>query len=143
MKRTDVDRDNLHQYINAQDLKDYGLIPELIGRLPIVTHLNPLNTEILKSILTEPKNALTRQYAKLFDMEEVELTFKDDALDYIVTKALEFKLGARGLRSICEAIMTDAMFELPSDENTKILEIDGAYAREKFEKSKFKKLKVA
>ena len=139
----DVDRDNLHQYINAQDLKDYGLIPELIGRLPIVTHLNPLNTEILKSILTEPKNALTRQYAKLFDMEEVELTFKDDALDYIVTKALEFKLGARGLRSICEAIMTDAMFELPSDENTKILEIDGAYAREKFEKSKFKKLKVA
>ena len=139
----DVDRDNLHQYINAQDLKDYGLIPELIGRLPIVTHLNPLNTEILKSILTEPKNALTRQYAKLFDMEEVELTFKDDALDYIVTKALEFKLGARGLRSICEAIITDAMFELPSDENTKILEIDGAYAREKFEKSKFKKLKVA
>ena len=139
----DVDRDNLHQYINAQDLKDYGLIPELIGRLPIVTHLNPLNTEILKSILTEPKNALTRQYAKLFDMEEVELTFTDDALDYIVTKALEFKLGARGLRSICEAIMTDAMFELPSDENTKILEIDGAYAREKFEKSKFKKLKVA
>jgi len=139
----DVDRDNLHQYINAQDLKDYGLIPELIGRLPIVTYLNPLNTEILKSILTEPKNALTRQYAKLFDMEEVELTFKDDALDYIVTKALEFKLGARGLRSICEAIMTDAMFELPSDENTKILEIDGAYAREKFEKSKFKKLKVA
>lgn len=139
----DVDRDNLHQYINAQDLKDYGLIPELIGRLPIVTHLNPLNTEILKSILTEPKNALTRQYAKLFDMEEVELTFTDDALDYIVTKALEFKLGARGLRSICEAIMTDAMFELPSDENTKTLEIDGAYARKKFEKSKFKKLKVA
>ncbi len=139
----DVDRDNLHQYINAQDLKDYGLIPELIGRLPIVTHLNPLDTEILKSILTEPKNALTRQYAKLFEMEEVELIFKDDALDYIVTKALEFKLGARGLRSICEAIMTDAMFELPSDENTKTLEIDAAYAREKFEKSKFKKLKVA
>lgn len=139
----DVDRDNLHQYINAQDLKDYGLIPELIGRLPIVTHLNPLDTEILKSILTEPKNALTRQYAKLFEMEEVELVFKEDALDYIVTKALEFKLGARGLRSICEAIMTDAMFELPSDENVKTLEIDGAYAREKFEKSKFKKLKVA
>lgn len=139
----DVDRDNLHQYINAQDLKDYGLIPELIGRLPIVTHLNPLDTEILKSILTEPKNALTRQYAKLFEMEEMELVFKDDALDYIVKKALEFKLGARGLRSICEAIMTDAMFELPSDENTKTLKIDRAYAREKFEKSKFKKLKVA
>lgn len=139
----DVDRDNLHQYINAQDLKDYGLIPELIGRLPIVTHLNPLDTEILKSILTEPKNALTRQYAKLFEMEEVELVFKEDSLDYIVTKALEFKLGARGLRSICEAIMTDAMFELPSDDNIKTLEIDGDYAREKFEKSKFKKLKVA
>lgn len=139
----DVDRDNLHQYINAQDLKDYGLIPELIGRLPIVTHLNPLDTEILKSILTEPKNALTRQYSKLFEMEEVDLVFKEDALNYIVTKALEFKLGARGLRSICEAIMTDAMFELPSDENTKTLEIDEAYAREKFEKSKFKKLKVA
>lgn len=139
----DVDRDNLHQYINAQDLKDYGLIPELIGRLPIVTHLNPLDTEILKSILTEPKNALTKQYTKLFEMEEKELIFKDDALDYIVTKALEFKLGARGLRSICEAIMTDAMFELPSDDNTKVLEIDAAYAQEKFEKSKFKKLKVA
>ncbi|MBO3700693.1 ATP-dependent Clp protease ATP-binding subunit ClpX [Roseivirga sp. E12] len=139
----DIDRDNLHQYINAQDLKDYGLIPELIGRLPIVTHLNPLDTEILKSILTEPKNALTKQYIKLFEMEDKELIFSDDALDYIVTKALEFKLGARGLRSICEAIMTDAMFELPSDDVTKVLEIDGAYAQEKFEKSKFKKLKVA
>lgn len=139
----DIDRDNLHQYINAQDLKDYGLIPELIGRLPIVTHLNPLDTEILKSILTEPKNALTKQYTKLFEMEDKELIFKDDALDYIVTKALEFKLGARGLRSICEAIMTDAMFELPSDDEAKVLEIDGAYAQEKFEKSKFKKLKVA
>ncbi|OEK05677.1 ATP-dependent Clp protease ATP-binding subunit ClpX [Roseivirga misakiensis] len=139
----DVDRDNLHQYVNAQDLKDYGLIPELIGRLPIVTHLNPLNTTILKSILTEPKNALTKQYTKLFDMEETELVFTDGALDYIVEKALEFKLGARGLRSICEAIMTDAMFEVPSDENTNSIEIDRAYAQEKFEKSKFKKLKVA
>ncbi len=139
----DIDRENLHQYINAQDLKDYGLIPELIGRLPIVTHLNPLDTEILKSILTQPKNALTKQYTKLFEMEDKELIFKDDALDYIVTKALEFKLGARGLRSICEAIMTDAMFELPSDDDAKVLEIDGAYAQEKFEKSKFKKLKVA
>ena len=138
-----IDRDNLHQYVNAQDLKNYGLIPELIGRLPIVTHLNPLNEEILKSILTEPKNALTRQYAKLFGMEDIKLNFKEEALDYIVEKALEFKLGARGLRSICEAIMTDAMFELPSDPNTKSLEIDRDYAKEKFEKSKFKKLKVA
>ncbi|MFY0593903.1 ATP-dependent Clp protease ATP-binding subunit ClpX [Roseivirga sp.] len=139
----DVDRDNLHQHVNAQDLKDYGLIPELIGRLPIVTHLNPLNTEILKSILTEPKNALTKQYTKLFDMEETALAFTDDALDYIVEKALEFKLGARGLRSICEAIMTDAMFEVPSDDDANAIEIDRAYAQEKFEKSKFKKLKVA
>ncbi len=139
----EIDRDNLHQYVNAQDLKNYGLIPELIGRLPIVTHLNPLNKEILKSILTEPKNALTKQYTKLFGMEDIELKFAEEALDYIVEKALEFKLGARGLRSICEAIMTDAMFELPSDPDTKTLEIDRDYAREKFEKSKFKKLKVA
>ena len=138
-----IDRENLHQYVNAQDLKNYGLIPELIGRLPIVTHLNPLNEEILKSILTKPKNALTKQYAKLLKMEEKELVFQDDALGYIVKKALEYKLGARGLRSICEAIMTDAMFELPSDQHTKVLKIDKTYAKEKFEKSKFNKLKVA
>ena len=137
------DRDNLHQYVNAQDLKNYGLIPELIGRLPVITFLNPLTKEILKSILTSPKNALTKQYAKLLEMEEKELVFQEGALDYIVEKALEYKLGARGLRSICEAIMTDAMFELPSDETTEVLEIDRAYAQEKFEKSKFKKLKVA
>ena len=137
------DRDNLHQYVNAQDLKNYGLIPELIGRLPVITFLNPLTKEILKSILTAPKNALTKQYAKLLEMEEKELVFQEGALDYIVEKALEYKLGARGLRSICEAIMTDAMFELPSDETTEVLEIDRAYAQEKFEKSKFKKLKVA
>lgn len=139
----EIDRDNLHQYVNAQDLKNFGLIPELIGRLPVVTHLNPLNVDILKSILVEPKNALTKQYKKLFEMEDIELSFKDEALEYIVEKALEFKLGARGLRSICEAIMTDAMFELPSDANTKELIIDREYAQEKFEKSKFKKLKVA
>lgn len=137
------DKDNLHQYVNAQDLKNFGLIPELIGRLPIVTHLNPLNPEILKNILTAPKNALIKQYSKLFDMEEKKIEFEESALDYIVEKALEFKLGARGLRSICEAIMTDAMFELPSDPETKELIIDKKYAREKFEKSKFKKLKVA
>lgn len=139
----EYDRDNLHQYVNAQDLKNYGLIPELIGRLPVITFLNPLTSEILKSILTEPKNALTKQYEKLLEMEDKELVFQEDALDYIVEKALEYKLGARGLRSICEAIMVDAMFELPSDNDTETLRIDRAYAQEKFEKSKFKKLKVA
>lgn len=137
------DSDNLHQYVNAQDLKNYGLIPELIGRLPVVTFLNPLTKDILKSILTEPKNALTKQYKKLLEMEKKTLVFQENALDYIVEKALKYKLGARGLRSICEAIMTDAMFELPSDDATELLEIDHDYAREKFEKSKFKKLKVA
>ena len=137
------DSDNLHQYVNAQDLKNYGLIPELIGRLPVVTFLNALTKDILKSILTEPKNALTKQYQKLLEMEKKTLVFQENALDYIVEKALEYKLGARGLRSICEAIMTDAMFELPSDDTTELLEIDHDYAREKFEKSKFKKLKVA
>lgn len=139
----EYDRDNLHQYVNAQDLKNYGLIPELIGRLPVITFLNPLTQDILKSILTKPKNALTKQYEKLLEMEDKGLVFKEDALDYIVEKALEYKLGARGLRSICEAIMTDAMFELPSDNTTDTLEIDRDYAQEKFEKSKFKKLKVA
>jgi len=138
-----VDKENLHQYINAQDLKQFGLIPELIGRLPIVTHLNPLTTDILKSILTDPKNALIKQYTKLFDMENKELVFTDDALDYIVEKALDFQLGARGLRSICEVIMMDAMFEIPSDTNTKTITIDKEYAQKEFEKSKFKKLKVA
>lgn len=139
----EYDSENLHQYINAQDLKNYGLIPELIGRLPVITFLNPLTAEILKNILTEPKNALTKQYKKLFDMENKELVFKPAALDYIVQRALEFKLGARGLRSICEAIMTDAMFEMPSDETSGKLVIDKDYAVSKFEKSKFKKLKVA
>ncbi|MGW8124158.1 ATP-dependent Clp protease ATP-binding subunit ClpX [Roseivirga echinicomitans] len=141
--KEEYDRENLHQYINAQDLKNFGLIPELIGRLPIVTFLNPLTKEILKDILTSPKNALTKQYVKLFEMEEKELVFEDSALDYIVEKALEYKLGARGLRSICEAIMTDAMFEMPSDAKNKRLEIDYEYAKEKIEKSKLKKLKVA
>ncbi|KOF01411.1 ATP-dependent Clp protease ATP-binding subunit ClpX [Roseivirga seohaensis] len=141
--KEDYDRENLHQYINAQDLKNFGLIPELIGRLPIVTFLNPLTNEILKDILTNPKNALTKQYTKLFEMEEKELVFEPSALDYIVEKALEYKLGARGLRSICEAIMTDAMFEMPSDTKNNRLEIDLEYAKEKLEKSKFKKLKVA
>lgn len=138
-----IDKDNLLQYITAQDIKSFGLIPELIGRLPVLTHLDPLNNEALKRILTEPKNALVKQYTKLFDMEEVKLDLQDDALDYIVEKAMEFKLGARGLRSICEAIVTDAMFELPSNKDVKEMVIDRTYAAEKFEKSKFNKLRAA
>ena len=138
-----LDEENMLQYINAQDLKSFGLIPELIGRLPVLTHLNPLDKSTLKQILTEPKNALVKQYTKLFAMEDIEIEFKKTALDYIVEKAVEFKLGARGLRSICEAIVTDAMFELPSDTTTKKLVITKAYAEEKIEKSKVNKLKAA
>ncbi|MEQ6166782.1 MULTISPECIES: ATP-dependent Clp protease ATP-binding subunit ClpX [unclassified Ekhidna] len=138
-----IDKDNLLQYITAQDIKSFGLIPELIGRLPVLTHLDPLNNDALKQILTEPKNALIKQYTKLFEMEDVKLDLQEDALDYIVEKAMEFKLGARGLRSICEAIVTDAMFELPSNKDIKEIVIDRTYAAEKFEKSKFNKLRAA
>lgn len=138
-----IDKDNLLQYITAQDIKSFGLIPELIGRLPVLTHLDPLNTDALKRILTEPKNALVKQYTKLFEMEDVKLELQEDALEYIVEKAMEFKLGARGLRSICEAIVTDAMFELPSNTDIKEIVIDRSYAAEKFEKSKFNKLRAA
>lgn len=138
-----IDKENLLQYITAQDIKSFGLIPELIGRLPVLTHLNPLNEDALKKILTEPKNALVKQYAKLFKMEEVKLTFTEEALVYIVEKAMEFKLGARGLRSICEAIITDAMFEIPSNKNVQEMVIDRTYASDKFEKSKFNKLRAA
>ncbi|WP_258100695.1 ATP-dependent Clp protease ATP-binding subunit ClpX [Marinoscillum pacificum] len=138
-----IDKENLLQYITAQDLKSFGLIPELIGRLPVLTHLDPLNGDALQRILTEPKNALIKQYEKLFDMEDVKLTFSKDALAYIVDKAMEFKLGARGLRSICEAIITDAMFEIPSSQDIKEMEITKDYASEKFEKSKFNKLRAA
>ena len=142
-KSGSIDKDNLLQYITAQDIKSFGLIPELIGRLPVLTHLDPLNNDALKQILTEPKNALVKQYTKLFEMEDVSLILEEDALDYIVTKAMEFKLGARGLRSICEAIVTDAMFELPSNKDIKEIVIDRSYASEKFEKSKFNKLRAA
>ncbi|MDH5475223.1 MAG: ATP-dependent Clp protease ATP-binding subunit ClpX [Cyclobacteriaceae bacterium] len=142
-KEEELDKDNLLQYITAQDLKSFGLIPELIGRLPVLTHLNPLDAKTLKDILTKPKNALTKQYMKLFGMEDVKLDIKEGALDFIVEKAVDFKLGARGLRSICEAIITDAMFELPSDKNTEVLVINRAYAEEKFSNSKYSKLKVA
>ena len=142
-KEVDLDKENLLQFVTAQDLKTFGLIPELIGRLPVLTYLNPLSKDILKKILTEPKNALSKQYVKLFEMEGVTLEFKPEAIDYIVDKAVEFKLGARGLRSICEAIITDAMFEIPSDKSIKTLSIDLEYARTKIEKSNFNKLKVA
>lgn len=138
-----IDKENLLKYITAQDLKSFGLIPELIGRLPVLTFLDPLSREVLKKILTVPKNALTKQYKKLFEMEDVKLEVRQDALDYIVDKAVEFKLGARGLRSIFEAIVTDAMFELPSNPDVKKLVVTKTYAQDKFEKSKFNKLKVA
>jgi ATP-dependent Clp protease ATP-binding subunit ClpX len=138
-----ADRENLLQYITAPDLQAFGLIPELIGRLPVLSHLDPLTKDTLKKILTEPKNALIKQYAKLLLMEGVKLTFEESGIEFIVNKAVEFNLGARGLRSICEAIITDAMYELPSDETVKELVIDEKYAKEKFEKSKFKRLQVA
>ncbi len=140
---SDIDNDNLLQFVSAQDLKSFGLIPELIGRLPVVSYLNPLDVTALKKILVEPKNALVKQYKKLFEMEGIELDFKEGALDFIVDKAMSFKLGARGLRSICEAIINDAMFELPSEKGADKLVINRAYAEEKFSKSRYSKLKVA
>ncbi|MCB0623156.1 MAG: ATP-dependent Clp protease ATP-binding subunit ClpX, partial [Saprospiraceae bacterium] len=125
------------------DLKSYGLIPELIGRLPVLTYLEPLDQESLKSILTEPKNSLVKQYSKLFELEGIELNFTDDAIDFIATKALEYNLGARGLRSICEAIMTDAMFELPSQNNVSTFVVSSEYAADKLSNSKLGKLKAA
>lgn len=139
----EFDKDNLIQFISAQDLRSYGLIPELIGRLPVISFLHPLDKDALKRILTEPKNALVKQYIKLFEMEGIELEFKDGAIDFIVEKAVEYKLGARGLRSICEAIINDAMFDLPSERTSDRLAITRAYAEEKFNRSKYSKLKVA
>lgn len=137
-----IDKDNLLQYIIPKDIKDFGLIPEIIGRLPVLTHMDPLDKETLRAILTQPKNALIKQYAKLFLMDEVEFTITDDALDFIVEKALEYKLGARGLRSLCEAILTDAMYELPSSEDKK-LAIDVDYAKETLNKNLLKRLEIA
>ncbi len=139
----DVENDNLLRYISAQDLKSFGLIPELIGRLPVLTYLNPLDSKALREILTVPKNALVKQYQKLFKIEGISLEFKPQALDYIVEKAVDYNLGARGLRSICEAIINDAMFELPSEEGIEKLVITRSYAEEKFSKSKYSTLKVA
>lgn len=143
LKPGEFDKDNLLQFVSALDLKSFGLIPELIGRLPVLSYLNPLDKSALRKILTEPKNALVKQYKKLFEMEDIELEFKDGALDFIVEKAAEFKLGARGLRSICEAIINDAMFDLPSEKTQDKLSINRAYAEEKFSKSHYSKLKVA
>ena len=133
---------NLLRYVNAQDLKAFGLIPELLGRLPVVTHLDPLDAVTLRAILTEPKNALVKQYMKLFELEDISLTIEEDVLNFMVGKAMEYKLGARGLRSICESILTDAMFEMPSSKE-KYFNLDLEYAQRKFDKSKLSLLKVA
>ncbi len=135
------DKENLMRYISAQDLKSFGLIPELIGRLPVLTYLNPLDAQALRQILTEPKNALIKQYKKLFELEGIEIQFEDGVLDYIVEQAVAYKLGARGLRSICESIMTDAMFELPSQPDVKTFTVTLDYAQDKFEKSSLALLK--
>jgi len=137
--RSEIHKNDLLSYVTSQDLRSFGLIPELIGRLPVVSYLNPLDSESLKRILVEPKNAIIKQYRKLFKMEGVELEFTETALDFVVEKAMEFNLGARGLRSICETILTDAMFEIPSKGETKTLTIDRDYAVAKINKSKYAK----
>ncbi len=142
-EREEIDKDNLLQYVAPQDLKSFGLIPEIVGRLPIVTYLHPLSSETLKRILTEPKNSLTKQFIKLFEMDNIKLSFDEKVFDFIVEKAVEYKLGARGLRSMLEAILTDAMFELPSIENINKLHVDVEYANAKLQKTSIAKLKVA
>lgn len=136
-----IDKDNLLQYLIPKDVKDFGLIPEIIGRLPVLTHMDPLDAETLRAILTEPKNALVKQYKKLFEMDEVTLDIEEEALDYIVAKALEYKLGARGLRSLCEAILTDAMYELPSSDD-KHLQVTKEYAENSLSKNLLQRLKA-
>jgi ATP-dependent Clp protease ATP-binding subunit ClpX len=136
-----IDKDNLMQYIIPKDIKDFGLIPEIIGRLPVLSYMNPLDRETLRSILTEPKNALIKQYQKLFDMDGVEFSISEEALDYIIDKALEYKLGARGLRSLCEAILTDAMYDLPSSDE-KSLHIEKSYAEHTLNKNMLQRLKA-
>lgn len=143
LKDENIDKEHILQYIAPGDLKAYGLIPEIVGRLPVLTYLNPLEKSTLKRILVEPKNAITKQFAKLFEMDDVTLGFDDEALDYIVDKSVEFKLGARGLRSIIEAILIDAMFELPSKKRVKKLQVTADYADQKFGKASLSKLKAA
>jgi len=137
-----VDRNNLLKYITPADLKSFGLIPEIIGRLPILTYLNPLDRQALRNILTEPKNSIIKQYIKLFAMDDIQLTFDEAVYEFIVDKAMEFKLGARGLRSIVEAIMMDAMFSMPSKQE-KELHVTLDYAKEKFAKTDVNRLQVA
>ena len=137
-----IDKNNLLQYVIPKDIKDFGLIPEIIGRLPVLTHMDPLDKETLRAILTQPKNALIKQYEKLFGMDDVKFTITDEALDYIVDKALEYKLGARGLRSLCEAILTDAMYDLPSSDQ-KTLHIDVDYTHDALTKNLLKRLELA
>ncbi len=138
----DYDKENLLKYIIPKDLKDFGLIPEIIGRLPVLTYMNPLDAATLRSILTDPKNALVKQYTKLFAMDNIELSITDNALNYIVEKAIEYKLGARGLRSLCEAILTDAMFELPDSDTTE-LKVTKTYAEKALKRSTIKQLRAA
>lgn len=138
-----IDMENMLQYITPQDLKNYGLIPELIGRLPVLTYLEPLDKTMLISILTEPKNAILKQYSKLFELEGVKLHFTPEVIEYIAEKAIEYKLGARGLRSLCEVILTDAMFELPSQKDIKEFTVDKVYVEDKLNKSGIKKLRAA
>ncbi|NNK83337.1 MAG: ATP-dependent Clp protease ATP-binding subunit ClpX [Flavobacteriaceae bacterium] len=136
-----VDKDNLLQYIIPKDLKDFGLIPEIIGRLPVLTYMNPLDQGTLRAILTEPKNAIVKQYQKLFEMDNIKLSFTEGALDFIVNKAVEYKLGARGLRSLCEEILTDAMFTFPGSDETK-LSVTKSYAEDKLTRTFIKRLKA-
>lgn len=137
-----IDKDNLLQYIIPKDVKEFGLIPEIIGRMPVLSHMDPLDAKTLRAILTEPKNALIKQYQKLFEMDAVKLTVDNEALDFLVEKALEYKLGARGLRSLCEAVLTDAMYDLPSS-NVNELHVDKEYAERKLNKNLLQKLQVA
>ncbi len=137
IKEEVIEKENLLQYIIPKDLKDFGLIPEIIGRLPVLSYMNPLDTKTLRAILTEPKNAIIKQYMKLFEMDDIEFSITDGALDFIVEKANEYKLGARGLRSLCEAILTDAMFELP-DSDEKSFKVTKDYAEKKLNKSSIK-----
>jgi ATP-dependent Clp protease ATP-binding subunit ClpX len=132
-----IDKEDLMKYIQPQDLKSFGLIPEIIGRLPVLTHLNPLDRQALRNILTEPKNSIVKQYVKLFEMDGITLTFDDDVLDFMVDKAVEYKLGARGLRSIVENVMIDAMYEVPS-KRVKTFKVTLDYAKEQLEKSMLK-----
>ena len=142
MEEDKIDEENLLQYIIPSDLKSFGLIPEIIGRLPVLSYMNPLDAATLRAILTEPKNSIIKQYEKLFSIDDVVFTVEEDALNYIVGKAIEYKLGARGLRSLCEAILTDAMFELPSSDEKQLV-VSKDYAEQKMTKTTLKKLRAA